>query len=147
MTALSADVQRLQKLHDHQKIALGVNAGSVIYEGALVCREAATALAIPGADTASLVFMGVATKGYDNTDGADGVVTEGLTGSARYCEVDTQGHYLFATSESPKPGDLATILDDNTVSIAATTTNDIVCGTFVQPGPSGYWYVDIERRA
>lgn len=147
MTALTKDVQRSHKPHDYDLIEVPVNAGSAIFTGALVCREAATGMAIPGADTAGLVFLGLAHEGYDNTDGADGTVVHGLSGNERTALIDRAGKYLFATDDSPKVGEKAYIVDDNKVGLAATTTNDIACGTFVEPGPSGYWFVDISKDA
>lgn len=46
-------------------------AGAVIYSGALVCVDAA-GLAVPGADAASLKFIGLAYRGFDNTMGSAG---------------------------------------------------------------------------
>jgi hypothetical protein len=143
MTALAANAQRSKVLHDLRLLPLPVTDGAVIYDGALVCTTAATGLAVPASDAAGLIFQGVAHRGFDNTDGIDGVV-DGLS-SERYCEVDTEGPYSFAVSgATPKPGEIAYALDDNTVSVAQGT-NEIIVGHFTEPDPdgSGDWFVDV----
>lgn len=148
MTALASDYQRCSKVHVPQLLSVPVNAGSAIYAGAIVCREAATALGIPGADTASIVPLGVAVEGLDNTSGADGAFTDGDEG-ARCVRVDQVGEYEFAVEGgTPLPGNPAYIYDDNTVHAdAGVTNNDIVIGEFTRPGPNGGWFVDISKRA
>lgn len=146
MAALVKNAQRSHKLHDLRLVALPVKAAETIFAGALVCTEPATGLAVPGADTAGLVFQGVAYRGFDNGAGADGVVT-GSHGSVRYCEVDQNGPWSFAVSgATPKPGQDALLVDDNTVS-AGATTNSIKVGRFVEPDAlqQGAWFVDVER--
>lgn len=143
MSALTASVSRECLVHEPKTNLVPVNAGSVIYRGALVMREAAADVAVPGADTASCVFLGVSLEELDNTSGADGSVT--ATAAARAVRVDRTGAWAFAISGStPKRGDVAYIVDDNTVALAATPTNDIAVGRFLRPAPAGGWYVDIE---
>lgn len=146
MAPLTASKQRTSKVLDSQYLAVPVNAGSVIFAGAIVCREAASALGVPGADTAGLVPLGVAVDELDNTNGADGEVN-GADG-VRYVRVDVQGEYEFPLEEgstTPLPDGFAYIVDDDTVS-ADATTNELILGKFTRPGPDGGWFVDIERR-
>lgn len=143
MSALTASIQRECLVHEPELHLVPVNSGSVIYAGALVVREAAADVAVPGADTASCVFLGVAVDELDNTSGADGSVTS--TAAARAVRVDRKGPWAFAISGStPKRGDSAYIVDDNTVALVGTPTNDILVGKFLRPAPAGGWYVDIE---
>lgn len=60
MTALSADKQ--VERYEGEIIALTVKAGTTIYKGSLVNVDA-TGYAVPAADAASVVFMGVAMEG------------------------------------------------------------------------------------
>lgn len=163
MTVLAANVSggRQNKAHQRAINVAPVNAGSVIYVGAYLCREAATGVVVPGADTAGLVPLGVVvetmfpddeattlTAALDNTDGADGTITvsNGLDVMARVVRYDQQGEYAFAVeSGTPKVGDVAYLFDDNTVDTAATT-NGIIAGHFTRPAPNGGWFVDISKR-
>lgn len=139
MTALAKDVQRRKLNIPGTRIALPVAAGEVIHDGALVAVDA-TGHAVPAADTAGLKVMGVAIEGFDNTGGADGVIGEN---PQRYCVVET-GAYSFAATGGAA-GVQAMVADDNTVDIAANTTNDIPVGIFLEPDPeSSQWYVLIQ---
>jgi len=146
--ALARNIQRQLTVHDPQLVPLAVAAATTIYEGALTATNA-SGLAIPGADSAGITFMGIAWRGYDNSGGSAG--TMGGTAfnafdAVRYCEVDVEGEWeIKFTGTTPKPGQLAFVVDDDTVS-AAATTNNIPCGRFTKPGTPGYWFVDIERR-
>lgn len=158
MTALAANARRTANVHQPLITVAPVNAGSVIYVGAYVCREAATGVVIPGADAAGLIPLGVALPGrfgtdpemtvsaaYDNTDGADGTLSG--TAQVRCVLIDGEGLHAFAVeSGTPKVGDPAYLYDDNTVDTAATT-NGIIAGTFVQPAPAtGQWLIDVSKR-
>ncbi len=141
MAALTQDVQRRSlALSGTKRIALPVKAGEVIYEGALVAVDA-NGLAVPASDTAALKVMGVAVEGYDNTSGANGTVG---SSNARYCVVETGAYSFEATGGAA--GVQATVSDDNTVNIAANTTNDIVAGTYLEPDPesSTRWFVLVD---
>lgn len=145
--ALTANKDRSKKIHTLRIVALPVKAGEVLYDGALVCTEDATGLAVPAADSAGLTFQGVVIpgRGLDNTNGANGVVNGNL--SERYVEVDVNGPWQFAVDgTAPKAGQDALIVDDDETS-ADATSNDIKCGRFLQPAGdgSGEWMVDIER--
>lgn len=141
--ALSKSIQRECLAHVPNLHAVPVNAGSVIYAGALVMREAAADVAVPGADTASCVFLGVSLEELDNTSGADGSVTGSV--NARSVRVDRAGAYAFTISGSdPKRGDVLYIVDDTTVGLAAVPDNDIAVGRALRPAPGGGWFVDIE---
>jgi hypothetical protein len=142
MSALTKSIQRECLLHLPNVHAVPVNAASVIFAGALVMREAAADVAIPGADTSGCKFLGVALEELDNTLGADGSVT--ATANVRSVRVDREGAYAFAISgTAPKRGDELEIVDDNLVGLAAETSNHVKCGIALRPAPSGGWFVDI----
>lgn len=155
--ALSANKIRKNKLHERAINTAPVNAGSKIYVGAYLCREAASGVVIPGADAAGLVPLGVVVEplfpddpdlaisaAYDNTNGADGAVTG--SSAVRSVNYDQRGEYLFALdsgSDTPKVGGLAFLADDDEVS--TTSTHGVIAGVFTRPGPGG-WFVDVGKR-
>lgn len=163
MTVLAANVSggRQNKAHQREINVAPANAGSVFYVGAYLCREAATGVVIPGADTAGLVPLGVVVEAMfpddpdtslnahlDNTDGADGTITvsNGLDVHARVVRYDQVGEYSFAVeSGTPKVGGNAYLFDDNTVDTVANTAG-IIAGWFTRPAPNGGWFVDISKR-
>lgn len=135
MSALSANVQR-RKAAGTRRIPVAVKTAAVIYDGALACIDS-TGDGIAGANTAGNKCIGVAVKGYDNTDGADGVLG---ASPARFCEVE-KGIFSFAFTGTPKQGALAWLVDDNTVGSVAT---NVSVGSFVEPDPEApttHWYV------
>lgn len=129
MTALSADVNRKRK--DGDLVALTVYNGSTIYKGAAVCVRADGYL-IPGADTAGLIFTGVA---YEK------VVGDGT----KKCRVEQKGLFLFniAAATIANIGDPVFLADDNTVDLAAPLTNDIYCGVIAAVESSTQVWVNI----
>lgn len=160
MTALAKNLSggRQQKAHQRSINIAPVNAGSVVYTGAYLCREGATAVVIPGADTAGLIPLGVVVEvmfpddpqgtslsaALDNTLGADGsIVADVATRCVRY---DQEGEYSFAVaSGTPKVGGNAYLVDDNTTQ-PGITTNGIIAGWYTRPAPDGGWFVDIGKR-
>jgi len=147
MTALAASYQRTRfEGRAPLVVAHPIKAAVIIYAGAIVCRQAADNLVIPGTDTAGLVPQGVAMDTLDNSAGAAG--TYGPP-AERVIRVDHQGVWSFAIgATTPKAGDAAYILDDNKVGVAADATNDIKVGEFLRPtnDGSGQWLVDFSRR-
>lgn len=146
MSVLTADAHRMHSVHQPQFLPLPVKGGARIYLNAITCTDA-NGFAVPGADTAGLRFQGVAWKPFDNTLGADGTLgdTFNAFGAKRYVEVDAKGEWEFTfAGATPKPGDNAFIVDDNTVS--TVTTHSILLGKFTRPASPGKWFVDIDRR-
>ncbi len=141
MAAITTPKQRRMGLHTFRKIGLPVKADTNIPAGALVVTDA-NALAENGTDNPAKTFQGVCTQGYDNRGGADGVV--GDTASDRHIEVDRNGQWEITVSAGqPEPGASAYLVDNDTVS-ASATANNILVGTFAQPGRPGSWYIDIQ---
>ena len=95
-------------------------AATTIYGGSLVMANA-SGYAVPGADTASCVFLGVAKERYDNSDGLASAVT---------AIVKRHGCFIFACTGMAitDVGKAVYLVDDQTVGLAGTTTNDIFCG-------------------
>jgi predicted RecA/RadA family phage recombinase len=114
MTALTKDFAR--EYREGVELEFLVKTNSQIYAGALVMLDV-NGLLIPGADTASCVFAGVA---QENVLG-DGTKT---------CRVRTEGVFTVATAGLTQAvvGVKAYLVDDTTVALAATTTNDILVG-------------------
>jgi hypothetical protein len=129
-------------------IPLPAAANVRIYEGAIIATNS-SGLAVPAADTAGFIIQGVCRRtALDNTGGAAGSLgtSPEAMDAARWIEVDAHGEWEFTVSAgTPKPGASAFVVDDNTVS-AAATTNNIVAGKFTRPASATSWFVDIERR-
>lgn len=111
-----------------------------IYEGALVAINAA-GFAVNAGDDANAVVVGVADNSVDNSAGAAGD-TEIL--------VRRTGVFTFVAGWSAAQADVNTLVyavDNQTVDLAGTTTNDIVVGRIVEVLSSSKVRVDIRDRA
>jgi hypothetical protein len=132
--ALSAD----NKIDKTQGVELSfpVNGTSKIYAGALVAVDADGYL-VPGADTAGLIFQGFAIEQVDNSTGDDGDLS---------CRVQRRGliKCAIAAATQANIGDNVFLVDDATVGLAATTTNDIFCGIIAGYIDATHVWVDIE---
>jgi hypothetical protein len=114
-----------------------VNEGSKIFAGALVAFDTNGDI-IPGADTAGLVFAGVSLEYIDNSGGADGALN---------VLVRRKGVYRMKSSSSltkANVGNKVFLVDDQTVGLAATTTNDVFCGVIAEFISSSEAWIDIE---
>lgn len=135
MTALTAD--KKTEYTEGVEISIPVDDGDKIYAGSLVCVNA-DGYAVPGADTAGLIFMGVAREQADNTNGQDGDIN---------VTVRRRGLFkmAFATAISAaNVGDNVFLADDQTVDLAANVTNDIFCGIIAGYIDTSHAWVDIE---
>lgn len=102
-----------------------VAASTLLYGGGLVHLNAG-GFAKKASDTAGEKFVGMAQENADNSAGAngdkdvlvyaDGVIDLAFSGTATQATV---GQKVYA-------------VDDNTVALAATTTNDVLVGTVVE---------------
>lgn len=121
---------------DGVQLAFPVNGTSKIYAGALVCVDADGYL-VPGADTAGLIFQGIAMQQRDNASGDDG---------DQLCVVQRRGlvKCAIAAATQANIGDSVFLVDDETVGLAATTTNDIYCGIIAGYVDATHVWVDIE---
>lgn len=96
-----------------------------ILEGALVSVNAA-GYAVNASDAASDLFVGVADRTADNTDGADGAI-EVHVRMGGVIDVVFGG-----TAAQSSIGDLVYVVDNQTVDLAGVTTNDVLVGRIVE---------------
>lgn len=135
MTALAAD--KIQQYTEGVEVALPVITSDCIYGGALVCVNAA-GYALPGDDTAGLIFEGVAVERADNTDGANGDITVNVRRRGLF-------KMLFDTAISiANVGDNVFLVDDQTVDLTANVDNNIFCGVIAAYIDTTHAWVDIE---
>jgi len=135
MTALAADKQL--EYTEGVEIAIPVDDADLIYGGAFVCVNA-DGYAVKGHDTAGLIFMGVAMERKDNTLGQDGDLS--VVSRRRGLVKAILGH----TISQANVGDNVFLVDDQTVDLAANTTNDIFCGIIAAFIDGGHAWIDIE---
>lgn len=130
MTALSAD--RQVERYEGEIIALTVKAGTTIYKGSLVNVDA-TGYAVPAADAASVVFMGVAMEGG----------TAGQT-----IRVYRRGIFKFAipaTATIADVGQRVYVADSATVT--KTASNGVYVGRIIRVDSATSVWVDLEYGA
>ncbi len=120
MTALGNSYDARRK--DGALVLYPLGAGVHVRKGGLLT-VAATGLAQPASDGAGLVFIGVAYEDGDNTGGAAG---------AKSVRVLKTGVFTYAKTGAAQTdtGKTVFVVDDGTVSTAATTDN-IACGVVV----------------
>jgi hypothetical protein len=119
------------------EMAAPVDGGSIIYAGALAAWNS-IGFVVPGADTAGLLFAGVARQSVDNHDGNDGDLNVLLR---------RRGLWLlpFATAiTQANVGDNVFLADDEKVDVAANLTHLIFCGIIAEYVDTTHAWVDIE---
>lgn len=118
MAATTTDRNTL-KYYIQREILLTLKTATSIPAGVMVAVDA-NGVAVNASDTAALVVMGVSAHAASNVAPAtDTVITV------------ERGIFILAndgTVPATQVGKLVTVLDNQTVSIAATTTNDIPAG-------------------
>lgn len=126
MAALTKDRDTRSRGEKARKKVLPVAAATRIFAGAGVCVNAA-GYAVPAGDTAGLITWGRAEAQVDNTAGAAGDL---------YIEV-AAGVFAWNASGLTQAniGDRVTWVDDNTVGLAAATTNDVDAGVLEEIDP------------
>ena len=120
MTALTEN--RYTRFRDGLVSAHPVKANTKIYKGSLVCADGG--YAVPGADRADYVFLGVALEEADSTDGVDGQM---------FVRVQTSGVFSFAFDPNHEvhQADIGAplyVLDDQTVTDWSDTSAPVHCG-------------------
>lgn len=121
MTATTKDRNTVEVWNDGQIIPIPLTASTAIPLGVMVMVVSGTGTALNGADTANGVVMGVSTQAVDT-----------VLGHTK-CPVK-RGRFWFGndgTISAANIGQVATVLDNQTVSLAATTTNDVPAGIIV----------------
>lgn len=111
-----------------------------IFEGALVAINAA-GYAVNGGDDANAVIVGVADESVDNSAGSNGSLS---------IKVRRTGVFTFNAAWSAAQADVNTLVyasDNQSVDLAATTTNDVLVGRVVEVVSSSKVRVDIRDRA
>lgn len=134
--ALTADRDTQRKDGNVESYPMGA---VKIYKGDLVMINS-SGYAIPGADTASCVFVGVAREQVDNSAGAAG---------DKNIEVWRKGAFLFAIAAATIASvGLVVYCEDGggTVGLVGTTSNDIPCGKISQYEDATHVWVDIDRE-
>ena len=122
MAALTAD-RRMSSRDAGRLTPAKVKASTTIYGGSLVARLSADGLVQPAADAASVTFAGVARE----------QVTGNAAGTTQI-ELYQVGDFEFAIASTTEAsvGALVAPVDDQTVGVYGTTTNDIPCGKIVE---------------
>lgn len=120
----TADIQTALLGSDAQRSGRGLVAATTkIFYGTMIARNAA-GYVVPASDTAGLKVIGIAQQFVDNTAGADGALTvDYITGVT--AEVGNNAGAILQASHHT----LCTAADDNSVTTAAITANDIIVGT------------------
>lgn len=109
----------------------------IIYGGSFVCVNA-DGYALPGSDTAGLIFEGVAVERVDNSSGNAG------DKSVRLRRRGLVKATLGTAITQANVGDNVFIVDDESVDIAANTDNDIFCGIIAKYIDTTHAMIDIE---
>jgi hypothetical protein len=119
------------------ELAFPLDDGDVIYGGAFVCVNAA-GYAVPGSDTAGLIFQGVSIHHVDNSLGQDG--DKQVVLRRRGLIKATLGHIISQANV----GDSVFLVDDQTVDLVANVTNAIFCGVIAGFIGANQAWIDIE---
>lgn len=135
MTQLAAD--KKLEYTEGVEIPVPVDDGDVIYGGAFTCVNAA-GYAVPGSDTAGLIFMGVAMERKDNSLGLDGALSVVVRRRGLFKAI------MGTAISQANVGDNVFLVDDQTVDLTANTTNDIFCGIIAGYIDTTHAWIDIE---
>jgi hypothetical protein len=122
---------------DGVELSFPVINADIIYAGSWVCVNA-NGYALPGSDTAGLIFEGIALERVDNSAGDAGA--KSVTLRRRGLIKAT----LATAITQANVGDNVFLVDDESVDIAANTTNDIFCGIIAEYIDSTHAMIDIE---
>lgn len=134
MAALVEDKQAHRK--DGIELPFKVKIATTIFGGSNVC-VGADGYAVPGADTAGLIYQGVATQQ---------VINAGASG-AKYVVLRRKGLFLMEMATAitiANVGDNVFLVDDQLVDLTANVTNKILCGIIAEYVDTTHAWVDIE---
>jgi hypothetical protein len=135
LTAMTARQTRNDSLASYATYTC--TTGTTIYEGSLVMVTLATGLALPGADTASCGFVGIATNTVVSA-------AAGQTINVKFGHEELLG---AASSLAAVTGAACVISDSDLVTTAAAATNDVKVGEVVQPVSTTAAWVKIRSSA
>lgn len=128
LTAMTARQTRNDSLASYATYTC--TTGTTIYEGSLVMVTSATGLALPGADTASCAFVGIATETVVSA-------AAGATINVKFGHEELLG---ANASLAAVIGAACVIHDSDLVTTVAAGTNDVKVGEVVQPvGTTAAW--------
>jgi hypothetical protein len=136
MSATTSDRVMERKGTDFQDYP--VKANTKVPAGTLVCIDS-SGWAVPAADSAGYKFVGVAYAQADNIGGANG---------DKYVRCRRTDSWKFAYTGSlsqANVGDAVYIVDNQTVALAASTTQDIKAGIIHEYIDANFIYVDIGK--
>jgi hypothetical protein len=119
------------------EVPIPVINADIIYGGALTCVNAA-GYAVPGSDTAGLIFMGVATARADNSLGVLGAI------SVPVLRRGLIKMTLATAITIANVGDEVFLVDDESVDLTANVTHKIFCGIIAAYIDTTHAWVDIE---
>ena len=144
MTALTAAYDTHEK--PGEMIAYPIAANTTIFKGALV--EIVGGYAQPAADTAGALFVGVAHQTKVNTAATPLTGGAGFAGAAGALSVRVhkEGSFLYnnAAAVAGDVGQVAHVVDDNTVTTAGTA-NNLPAGYVVEVPDASHVRVRIDR--
>lgn len=135
LTAMTARQTRNDSLASYATYTC--TTGTTIYEGSLVMVTSATGLALPGADTASCAFVGIATETVVSA-------AAGTTINVKFGHEELLG---AASSLAAVTGAACVISDSDLVTTVAAGTNDVKVGEVVQPVSTTAAWVKIRSAA
>lgn len=112
-----------------------VAASTTIYKGSIVMVVTGTGYAVPGANTANGVVIGVATEKVDNSSGSDGDLT---------VEVERKGLFKFAASSIAitDVGKAVFVVDDQTFD-ETDPGNSVSAGKLVKYESATLGWIDL----
>ena len=102
-----------------------VAASTKLIEGGLVTLNA-SGYAVKAADTTNFTFVGVCDETADNSSGSAGDIRVKVW---TYGVIDVAANFSATAADAGKK---AYVIDDQTVDLAAVTTNDILVGKIVE---------------
>lgn len=120
-------------------LSIPVKGGAKIYQGARVC--VVGGYATPAADTSGYTYQGISQFLADNTGGADGAINVNVTPAGLYETIAFSGTATEATV-----GVHVFLIDDQTVTVAGSSSNKVAFGTVVQFVSAAWVIVNTQAR-
>ena len=135
MTALTDD--KKLEYTEGVEVITPVAASQTLYAGGFGCVNA-DGYALPGADTAGLIFQGIIREYVDNASGSNG--DEDVIMRRRGLIKALMGTSITQANV----GDEVYLADDQTVDLVGNVTNNIFCGIIARYIDSTHAWIDIE---
>lgn len=122
-------------------LSIPMQAAKACWQYTEVCVDA-NGLAQMAADTAGLIHLGYALETADNSAGAASAISVKVIPNP----LDRYREFNASSALQAWVGDLVSFVDDNTVALPATTTNDICAGRVVKLISASKVLVDTEDK-